>query len=84
MVLRPFTLPPSPSHLTSPDLAPSLLPPPNQVLKLGTVEGRRDWGEELGPMSVNAFYNVHANTLFVPAALLQQVGLGFHIQGIWF
>ena len=43
----------------------------HQVHKLGTVEGRRDWGQELGPMSVNAFYNVHANTLFVPAALLQ-------------
>ena len=45
----------------------------HQVQKLGRTEGRADWGQELGPMSVNAFYNVHANTLFVPAALLQQV-----------
>ena len=44
----------------------------HQIHKLGTIEGRTDWGEELGPMSVNAFYNVHANTLFVPAALLQE------------
>lgn len=45
----------------------------HQVQKLGRTQGRADWGQELGPMSVNAFYNVHANTLFVPAALLQQV-----------
>ena len=44
----------------------------HQTRKLGTTEGRTDWGQELGPMSVNAFYNVHANTLFVPAALLQE------------
>jgi predicted metalloendopeptidase len=44
----------------------------HQIRKLGTIEGRTDWGQELGPMSVNAFYNVHANTLFVPAALLQE------------
>lgn len=43
-----------------------------QVQKLGSSEARDDWGQQLGPMSVNAFYNVHENTLFLPAAMLQE------------
>ena len=41
-----------------------------QVKKLATVRGRADWGGQLGPMSVNAFYSVHQNSLFLPAAML--------------
>ncbi|KAJ1480896.1 hypothetical protein T484DRAFT_1900312 [Baffinella frigidus] len=42
-----------------------------QIQRMGTVLARDDWGGELGAMSVNAFYNVHANALFVPEALLR-------------
>lgn len=44
----------------------------HQLAKIGTRQERDDWGEELGAMSVNAFYNVHSNVLFVPAALMQR------------
>mmetsp|Transcript_27753 Transcript_27753/g.65403 ORF Transcript_27753/g.65403 Transcript_27753/m.65403 type:complete len:736 (-) Transcript_27753:619-2826(-) len=44
----------------------------HQVGKVGTVLARSDWGKELGPMSVNAFYNIHSNALFIPAAMLQR------------
>jgi len=43
----------------------------HQIEKIGTVIGRSDWGTQLGATSVNAFYNVHSNALFVPSALLQ-------------
>ena len=35
-------------------------------------------GQELGPMSVNAFYNVHANTLFVPGKKQLECQHEFH------
>ena len=35
-------------------------------------------GQELGPMSVNAYYNVHANTLFVPGKKQLEYQHEFH------
>jgi len=41
-----------------------------QLRRLGHVERRDDWFDTVGPTAVNAFYNVHSNALFVPAAIL--------------
>jgi hypothetical protein len=42
-----------------------------QVARVGKPLARTEWASSVGPMTVNAYYSVQQNALFVPVAMLQ-------------